>query len=236
MKKIISLSIILLIYIIFISIKAPKVLIHGKLNSISRFGNYIKEEYYFYNNNKYKFLYQGKSEFKNSIIVETKSGIFKFKDNLIFIDDSVLKGKVIIKNNEIEFIDKFKIELIKNVSKLKNPIYYNGFKDYSFFTFSEEINYNLNTYEVKKFDLILTNEINSKNEKFLAKDYMKKCKAYVNKSNQIIVKIHGYVKNMKMISKNIFDNNVSDGGCNFFNAEINLTTGKVIYFHFHGLA
>ena len=236
--KIILFTFLILFVIIFSVTNNNTLLVYAKDISKNKFvGGYTIEELFIYRDKTclYKF-FGGSLLTPNKKIREIEKGNVAFKADTLIIALGDLNFKAIIKNNEIEFLDAFKMKLIKNKTSLKNQIYYSGFADYSFFTSTKYKSYDLNNIQIGIIDMILQSKVKSdKNANLNNNQYFKRCKAFLDTKNQIIVDINGELKRHKN-QRYSFDDNVSDGGEGYFNASINLTTHEIIYFSFHGMA
>ncbi len=235
--KIISFTVLILFVIVFSVIDDNTLLVHAKTISKYRYFGYTSEELFVYKNNTYWYKAFSNKKFSvNEQSTFSERGKVTYNADTLIIAFSNLKLKALLKNNEIEFLDAYKMKLLKNRTSLKNPIYYSGFDDYSFFTSTENKSYDLKNQQIGIIDMILQNKVKSyENVNLHNNQYFKNCKAFLNSKNQIIVDINGEKKHGNT-QKNSYEDSVCDGGEGYFNASINLTTHEIIYFSFHGLA
>lgn len=180
---------------------------------------------------------------------ETNKHIFKgkisLKNDTLYLKSKEFNSRVVLKNNEMEFLDdwKFKLPLDKNISSIVSKNYTNN-KDYSCFSSFIRIEdekeklkvIDLNETQLNLLDNILNNEkrFDDRNNQ----NYNKQYGSYIDESGNIRIYLFGISKSFKSSFNDwrYFLVSVHDGGKGFFRAEVNLTKREIVFFHFHGMA
>lgn len=216
-------------------------------------GKFLNQEKFFFQTTKCK-IYSD-STFELSYISslknygETNKHFFKgkisLKNDTIYLKSKEFNSRVVLKNNEMEFLDdwKFKLPLDKNRSSIVTKNYTKN-KDYSCFSSFIRIEdkkeklkvIDLNESQLNLLDNILNNEKRFDDRK--NQNYNKQYGSYIDERGNIRIYLFGISKSFKSSFNDwrYFLVSVHDGGKGFFRAEVNLTNREIVFFHFHGMA
>lgn len=243
--KILFGSILIILLIVFSFLNTKIAIIRGEfINKEMFFSN--KTTFKIFNDSTFELSYvqlNNRKEISNNDILILGSAIFD--NDTIYLKSKEFSSRVVLKNNEMEFLDdwKFKLPLDKNISSIVTKNYTKN-KDYSCFSSFIRIEdekkklkvIDLNESQLNLLDNILNNEKRFDDRK--NQNYNKQYGSYIDESGNIRIYLFGISKSFKSSFNDwrYFLVSVHDGGKGFFRAEVNLTNREIVFFHFHGMA